>query len=137
MTRKTHTTARTIVILLSITVGAAFAQDYAIDWHTVNGGGGMWSTGGTYELGGTIGQPDAGAMTGGDFQLTGGFWYERVCGDCNYDGGVTLADFQGFETCLSGPDGGLGLGCSCLDFDADEDVDLADFAGFQQAFGGQ
>jgi|GEM_PF-725897 len=52
----------------------AFAQPYAIDWHTTDGGGGT-STGDGYSLRGTIGQPDAGApMTGGDFSLTGGFW---------------------------------------------------------------
>jgi hypothetical protein len=38
-------------------------------------GGGGTSTGGTYQVGGTIGQPDAsGAMTGGNYSLTGGFW---------------------------------------------------------------
>lgn len=34
----------------------------------------MRSTGGEFELSGTIGQPDAGKMSGGDFTLTGGFW---------------------------------------------------------------
>ena len=33
------------------------------------------STGGVYSVSGTIGQPDAsGAMTGGGYSLTGGFW---------------------------------------------------------------
>ena len=33
------------------------------------------STVGTYQVSGTIGQPDAGgAMTGGNYSLTGGFW---------------------------------------------------------------
>jgi hypothetical protein len=48
---------------------------YDLDWHTVDGGGVMFSTGGDFELSGTIGQPDAGGpLTGGDFELTGGFW---------------------------------------------------------------
>jgi hypothetical protein len=52
----------------------AMAQNYAIDWHKVSGGGST-STGGTYSVSGTIGQPDAsGAMTGGSYSLTGGFW---------------------------------------------------------------
>ncbi|MCW5550734.1 MAG: hypothetical protein KIS67_01075 [Verrucomicrobiae bacterium] len=47
---------------------------YAIDWYTIDGGGGT-STGGVYSVSGTIGQPDAGTvMTGGDYSLTGGFW---------------------------------------------------------------
>jgi hypothetical protein len=54
--------------------GDASAQSYAIDWSTIAGGGVTFATGGPYSLGGTIGQPDAGAMTGGSFSLTGGFW---------------------------------------------------------------
>ncbi len=50
----------------------ALAQ-YSLDWYEAAGGGGM-STGGVYSLSGTIGQPDAGTMSGGDFTLTGGFW---------------------------------------------------------------
>ncbi|MBE0544804.1 MAG: hypothetical protein IH623_25990 [Verrucomicrobia bacterium] len=47
---------------------------YAIDWYTIDGGGGT-STGGVYSISGTIGQPDAGTvMTGGNYSLTGGFW---------------------------------------------------------------
>jgi hypothetical protein len=45
----------------------------SIDWHTIDGGGGT-STGGVYSVGGTIGQPDAGAMSGGAYTLQGGFW---------------------------------------------------------------
>jgi hypothetical protein len=50
------------------------AQSYSIDWHKVAGGGGT-STGGTYQVSGTIGQPDASsAMSGGQYSVTGGFW---------------------------------------------------------------
>ena len=50
------------------------AQSYNIDWYKVAGGGGT-STGGTYQVSGTIGQPDAsGALTGGNYSITGGFW---------------------------------------------------------------
>jgi hypothetical protein len=34
----------------------------------------MYSIGGGYELAGTIGQPDAGVLTGGGYTLGGGFW---------------------------------------------------------------
>ncbi len=51
-----------------------FAQSYSVDWYKVSGGGGI-STGGTYQVTGTIGQPDAGgAMSGGNYSVTGGFW---------------------------------------------------------------
>jgi hypothetical protein len=46
---------------------------YKIDWYTIDGGGGT-STGGVYSLSGTIGQPDAGRLAGGNFVLDGGFW---------------------------------------------------------------
>lgn len=49
-----------------------FAQ-YAIDWFTIDGGGGT-STGGVFTVSGTIGQPEAGTMSGGSFTLVGGFW---------------------------------------------------------------
>lgn len=52
----------------------ASAQSYTIDWFKVAGGGGT-STGGTYAVSGTIGQPDAsGVMSGGNYSVTGGFW---------------------------------------------------------------
>ena len=52
----------------------SFAQSYTIGWYKIAGGGGG-STGGTYQVSGTIGQPDAsGATTGGGYSLTGGFW---------------------------------------------------------------
>ena len=46
---------------------------YAIDWFTVDGGGGQ-SSGGAYTLLGTLGQPDAAASSGGAYTLEGGFW---------------------------------------------------------------
>lgn len=50
------------------------AQSYAINWSTIDGGGGT-STGGVYAVTGTIGQPDAGGpMTNGVYSVTGGFW---------------------------------------------------------------
>jgi hypothetical protein len=52
----------------------ARAQQYSIDWYKIAGGGGT-STGGTYQVSGTIGQHDAGGpMVGGNYSLTGGFW---------------------------------------------------------------
>jgi hypothetical protein len=55
-------------------LSTAHAQNYSIDWFKIAGGGGT-STGGTYQVSGTIGQPDAsGAMTGGNYSPTGGFW---------------------------------------------------------------
>jgi hypothetical protein len=80
MKRKT-----TLVLLLgfaalsvALTVGATSASapvalNYEITWFTIDGGGGD-SEGGGYSLSGTIGQPDAGVLTGGGYTLNGGFW---------------------------------------------------------------
>lgn len=54
-------------------VNAAPAAPYALDWYTMDGGGGL-SSAGDYTLHGTIGQPDAGLTSGGDYALQGGFW---------------------------------------------------------------
>ena len=62
------------LIILALAVLSARAQSYSVDWYKIAGGGGT-STGGLYSVSGTIGQPDAsGAMTGGSYSLTGGFW---------------------------------------------------------------
>jgi hypothetical protein len=64
-----------LILLFGLLIPSlAFAQQYSINWYKVAGGGGT-STGGTYQVTGTIGQPDAsGALTGGNYSLTGGFW---------------------------------------------------------------
>ena len=64
-----------IMLLLGLSFPAmCFAQSYSIDWYKVAGGGGS-STNGQFALSGTIGQHDAsGALSGGNYSLTGGFW---------------------------------------------------------------
>ena len=64
--------------LLSVLAGALLLRvlanaQYAIDWFTIDGGGGT-SSGGSFTLSGTIGQPDAGTLSGGNYTLQGGFW---------------------------------------------------------------
>jgi len=71
--RRLSPTLMALSILFGCTLTAVHAQNYAIDWFTIGGGGGT-STGGVYLVAGTIGQPDAGAMTGGSYTLQGGFW---------------------------------------------------------------
>jgi hypothetical protein len=58
--------------LLSSVFCPLVSAQYSIDWSTIDGGG--TSTGGVYCVTGTIGQPDAGKMSGGNFTLDGGFW---------------------------------------------------------------
>jgi hypothetical protein len=61
------------ILLPSSFILRASGQSYSISWYKVAGGG--TSSGGNYQVSGTIGQPDAGtAMSGGNYSVTGGFW---------------------------------------------------------------
>ena len=62
-----------LVIYLSV-IGPAFGQsggDYDLSWSTIGGSG--VSSGGAFALKATIGQIDAGVMSGGDYEMFGGF----------------------------------------------------------------
>jgi hypothetical protein len=71
MKRSNHPALWSIPLLLMPFLAAS--QSYDISWFTIDGGGGT-STGGVYSVSGTIGQPDAGKLSGGSFTLDGGFW---------------------------------------------------------------
>jgi hypothetical protein len=58
-------------------IDAKAAQSYELSWWTVDGGGSTSVSSEGYTLSGTIGQPDAGAASGGSYTLTGGFWAWR------------------------------------------------------------
>ncbi|NIM96410.1 MAG: hypothetical protein GTO18_22145 [Anaerolineales bacterium] len=63
-----------MILLLALIVPAMAANgEYEISQWVVSNGGGE-SIGGSYSLTGTIGQPDAGSLRGGDYDLGGGFW---------------------------------------------------------------
>ena len=71
---KIFTVLALLLSTLNFQLSTAYAQQYSINWFKVAGGGGA-STGGTYQVSGTIGQHDAGGpTTGGNYSLTGGFW---------------------------------------------------------------
>jgi len=69
--KRTHFAAMLMAVV--VLTASARAQNYSIDWFTIDGGGGT-STGGVFSVSGTIGQPDAGVMSGGQYSLNGGFW---------------------------------------------------------------
>jgi hypothetical protein len=69
----------TLVLLVCIAapIQAGETETFSINWYSIDGGGAMQSTGGNFELSGTIGQADATAarvLHGGQWKLTGGFW---------------------------------------------------------------
>ena len=66
-----------LAALLILPATLSFAQTgggYDLTWSTVDGGGATFSEGGGYSLGGTVGQPDAGVLSDGNYTLAGGFW---------------------------------------------------------------
>lgn len=140
---RTHDTRRrrigslTIGLLALLVLQAAPAADFNIAWHTLDGGGGF-SAGGSFDLAGTIGQPDAvaGEMSGGSLTLEGGFWVALetpvpTCpGDADQDGDVDISDLGILlsQFGLTGPD-------LMGDVDADGDVDISDLGLLLANFG--
>lgn len=60
--------------LLLLTLASATGQPFAIEKHTIGGGGGI-SASGQYSVKGTVGQPAAhNPSTNGPYSVKGGFW---------------------------------------------------------------
>ncbi len=142
----------------ALSLSASVVAQWEVDWSSIDGGGGT-SSGGGFEVSGTIGQPDASAaeaLSGGDFTLTGGFWPVTmpacttfVAPDFDQDCDVDLADFDRFKACVSGPEVpynpvSLPPGCDlpvssgilASDFDGDTDTDQDDFSILQRCISG-
>ena len=97
-------------------------SDYEISWSTIDGGGGR-SSGGTYTLTGTIGQADAGGMSGGDYELQGGFWPRGSVVSCF----VNFEDFAQFAMYwLDAPCNAGNNWCGGADLDLSGSVGLSD-----------
>ncbi len=70
-----------IFVFLDVSIAAAQSGGgYDLSWSVIAGGGGS-SSGGTCALAGTIGQTDAGALSGATYALAGGF---RAGGSSGY-----------------------------------------------------
>jgi hypothetical protein len=89
-----------ILAVASLTAFGVAAQEFDLSWRTIDGGGGT-SSGLDLTLTGTIGQADADTvLTGGSFQLEGGFWpgvsaspRQPACvGDLDHNGAVDQTD---------------------------------------------
>jgi hypothetical protein len=81
-----------IVAIAPVSVLAMSGGDYEISWSTIDGGGGQ-SSGGTYIIRGTIGQPDAEYSEGGDYELLGGFWPAEPLCTVNFKDYAAFANF--------------------------------------------
>jgi hypothetical protein len=75
--QRNHLAIAGLVLLSALATSAARAQSggpYDLSWSTIDGGGATPLAAGNFSLGGTTGQPDAGAAHGGLFAVLGGFW---------------------------------------------------------------
>jgi hypothetical protein len=140
MTQKTILILGAMLATLVMTPGAR-AQAFDMSWFTIDCGG-QTSDASSFELSGTIGQPDAVTMAGGGFELSGGFWAlvdASGCGsaDFNCDGDIgTDADIEAFFACLGGHCPALPCPASA-DFNADGDIGTdSDIEAFFRVLGG-
>ncbi len=87
------------IALLNVACFAQSGGGFDLSWGVISAGGVTYSTGGSFQLGSTVGQPLAiGAnplRSGGIFDLTDGFWYVRYA---RLSGQVNLQDFGGDRT---------------------------------------
>jgi len=124
-----------ILCLFAVWASPAAAQSggpYEIVSYTIDGGGTTSSTGGAFTLGGTIGQPDAGqTMTGGSFELTGGFWATvgvvTCSADFTGDGSLDIFDVFAFLDAFNAMD-------PSADFVVDGVFDIFDVFAYLNAF---
>ena len=63
-----------LVLLLAVSLASAQTGEWDLGWHTIDGGGATSAGGSRFSLSGTVGQPDAGRMSGGMYTVLGGFW---------------------------------------------------------------
>jgi len=138
MKTRTRLIQRMLLAAALLPAAWVFADDYTIDWYTLDGGGAMATAGGDFELSGTIGQPDAGeVMIGGDFELVGGFWVgaaeSTFCfGDLDGDNEIGLSDLAQLLANYGETEGAV---YEDGDLDEDGDVDLSDLAALLAVYG--
>ncbi len=125
------------VVVLSFVAGVSAGEaPFVLTRSTIDSGGTTASSGGEFELSGTIGQPDAALLSGEDYELTGGFWFQIPPADCNETGIVDTMDHRSLTECMSGPDADVLQECRCFDLDQSGAVDLRDYATEQVVFAG-
>jgi hypothetical protein len=120
-------TLLTLTTLLAVAAHAQSGSGYDLSWWTIDGGGITFAAGGTFNLGGTVGQPDASnALTGGPYSLRGGFWFTPACvahnGDVNADRCIDDADLLAVLFAFGNTGSNLGR----VDVNCDQVVDDAD-----------
>ncbi len=133
----TTTAIRTgLASVAALLLGGAASAQVAIDWYSIDGGGGT-SRSGCTAITGTIGQWDAGVpIGGGAVSVQPGFWNSSIIppgcpADLNGDGSVNTLDLTRFLGRFGAPTTSCGTG----DFNGDSQVNTVDLVFFLGRFG--
>ena len=137
MNRTTKPTARAFLVPATLLLAAAtpaLATPPAVDWFTIDCGGGT-SSGGPYTLTATIGQPDAGPLlAAAGASMSGGFWVVASTlppppcpADFNHSGAVSVQDIFDFLAAYFGSD-------PAADFNLSGQVSVQDIFDFLAAY---
>ncbi len=122
---------KNLLATLPVLIATSAMAQPAIDWHTVDGGGGR-SSGAIFTITGTIAQADAcDTLSGSTFSIGGGFWTIHTTPPCaadfNSDGSVDFFDYLDFVDAFS-------LADPIADFNGDTAIDFFDYLDFVDAF---
>lgn len=118
--------SKLIIFAIGLMATHALAQDEII-WSTVDGGGGTCTDGVLTIMDATIGQPDAGGMSGGGYTLLGGYWEPGTnigCDSIDFNNDGLFPDTTDIDDFLSVFSGGPCStapvpGCNDIDFNND------------------
>jgi hypothetical protein len=132
---KTTTRGAIIASAATLLLATVAHAQYAITWSSVDGGGNMFTSGGVYTLGSTIGQPDAGPLlAAAGTSMTGGFWVVASTlppppcpADFNHSGAVSVQDIFDFLAAYFGSD-------PAADFNLSGQVSVQDIFDFLAAY---
>lgn len=116
---KINTYIFVLSVSLLVLASAGFC-DYRIVWSTIDGGGAT-SSGGTYQLTGTIGQPDAEYLASDSYELLSGFWVGGPLCIVNLDDFAVFASYW-----LDAPCNEDNHWCGGADLNHQNDVDFDD-----------
>lgn len=72
---------------------------FAVPWHSIDCGGGLRSSGASFQVSGVSGQTDTRDMTGGAFEIAGGFW-SITLPSCDVPNAVFCDGFESGDTLI-------------------------------------
>ncbi len=119
------------ICLAALAASPSLAQPFDVDWFTIDGGGTQTSTGGGLTMTATIGQPDAGTLTGpGALEIQGGYWFVGVpyCDNIDFNNNGSVFDPEDIDAFLSvyGEGPCIPAMATCNDIDFNNDGSLFD-----------